>query len=311
MNLRPEERPSDPTSIRHTGQSSTYPFGREERNAAPARSALWPASCRPLRALGVSSQRSTEAKTGETRCAGRAHSGGSDENSGNASCEAPCLPRPAAAVESAGGALAAVPRGPKVKPLPVSAGLAAAGARGAAEGVAFPDPPSDALHACAGLAVEEAWSATEWVAFPDPPSDAPDPGKTRKAASPNDPGKGRTGKSAIPMDSPNDPGKGRIGKSATIRNTVRRGSSGRPACGRRAEPSAASCPLFQPWSRWPSAKRSDRAASRCQVRGLQRERRRIGRDGRTLVLATSRTCRRRGREVNHLRQTTLSHRMGG
>jgi hypothetical protein len=198
MNLSPDERSSHPAPVRRTDQSGTYPCGREERNAAPARSALWPASCRSLRALGVSSQRFTEAKTGETRCAGCTHSAGSDENSGNASCEACCRPRPDA-VESAEEASPAAPRGPKIRPLPASAGLAAAGAGGATEGVAFPDPPSD----------------------------APDPGKTRKAASPNDPGKGRTGKSATPMDSPNDPGKGRIGKSVTIRNAVRRGSSGR------------------------------------------------------------------------------------
>jgi hypothetical protein len=69
--------------------------------------------------------------------------------------------------------------------LPASAGLAVAGAAGAPERVAFPDPPSTppivpiptedrgALPASAGLAVAGAAGAPDRVVFPDPPSSAP------------------------------------------------------------------------------------------------------------------------------------------
>jgi hypothetical protein len=178
---------------------------------------------------GSDSRPIPEARAGEAMYAGRAGSDGCDENSGNARREGPCVPRPTAVARPVGGPSPATPRGPDMHALPATAGLAVAGAGGATERAAFPDPPSDVLHASAGLAVEKAWSATQRVAFPHPPSDAlrlsaglaveaaagatdrvaftdppsatPDPGKTRKAGSPNEPGKGRTGKSP-PHESP-------------------------------------------------------------------------------------------------------------
>jgi hypothetical protein len=57
MNLRSAERPRHPAPIPRTDTTGTEPSGHEERNATPARSALWPAPCRSLRALCVSLQR--------------------------------------------------------------------------------------------------------------------------------------------------------------------------------------------------------------------------------------------------------------
>jgi hypothetical protein len=242
--------------------------------------------------------------------AGCGDTGGSDENSGDARCEGSCLPRPTAAARLLRGPSLIAPPGRDGHAIPASAGLAVEKAWRATERVAFPDPPSDALRASASLAIANAWGATERVVFPDPPSDTSDPGKTRKAASPNEPGNGRTGKAATPMDSPNEPGNGRITKSATVRNTVRLGSPGRAGVLTLFRTIRSVLPPIPAWSQWPSAKQSHRSASRCRAQGLQQERRKIGRNGRTLTLVKARTCRGRASEISDQHWIDASRRMG-
>jgi hypothetical protein len=173
---------------------------------------------------------------------------GSDENSGGARCEGPCVPWPAA-VEPVGRSPPTAPRGRDIKPLPACAGLAVVGLGGATNWVAFPDPPSHPLRASGDFAVAVGARATEWVGFPDPPSsapvrrrmrmvrismvatmswevtmtavggDLPPPGLIRACAtativiiaSTATPDLGTTPK----VDSPIEPGSGRTGKSAT------------------------------------------------------------------------------------------------
>jgi hypothetical protein len=251
MHMRPEERPGHNVAIRrtdyeqagnHTPVSRVGCLGSQPRGQAPSRraaAAVWglrrpeagfdPGHPGTLSRSGSDSRSIPEARTGAVMRAGRGHAGGCDESSGNAGREGICLPRLTAVAWPVGEPSAAAPRGPDIHTLPETAGLAVAGAGGATDRVRFPDPPSDVLRLSAGLAVEKVRRAMERVAFPDPPSATPDPGKTRKAASPNDPGKGRTGKSATPVGSPNDPGKGRTGKSVTPR---RRRGLGRRATSR-------------------------------------------------------------------------------
>jgi hypothetical protein len=144
----------------------------EERNAARARSALWPATRRTLRALGAPSPCGAEATVGVAIHAGRGDSSGSAENTGNAHCERHCLPRTAIALKPVGGPLPAALREPDLNALPATAGLAVASAGGATDRAAFPDPLSNAFRASVDLAVAAAGNATKRVGFPDPPSSA-------------------------------------------------------------------------------------------------------------------------------------------
>jgi hypothetical protein len=125
---------------------------------------------------------------------------------------------------------------------------------------------------------------------------APDPVKTRKAASRN------------------EPDRGTIGKSATFTTTVRRSFAHSADVAPVVEDRPPSPYLgFPPRGRWPkqSAEQSHRAASSPHARGLQRVRRRIGSHGGTLVRAKPRIGRGAQGRQSIRGGSPVSHSMGG